>query len=237
MKIWMKGAGAALVTLSSLGVLTATSQAALGDVVASVPALPHISPANSSQHSLRFEQASTDEISEAIEALSRQAQLKEDALAKLAIELEQRHEQFEDTQQAAIYTRQGILAALPVDSYRVSSSFGHRQIFGKAQFHKGIDLAAPLGAPVYATGPGVVTLAGWVGGYGQLVEINHGAGLVSRYGHNSRLHVRVGDRVGVRQRIADVGCTGRCTGPHVHYEVIKNGQQIDPSIHLAMANR
>lgn len=237
MQIWITNTSIALLGLAAFGTLTMGAQATQADLTTGIPALPHISPSGQSQHALRFEQANTDEISEAIEALSRQAQQKEDALAQLAVELEQKHDQFEESKQASVFKRQGILAALPVDGYRVSSRFGYRQIFGKSQFHKGIDLAAPAGSPVYATGAGVVTKAGWVSGYGQLVEIDHGAGLMSRYGHNSKLYVRVGDRVDVRQRIAAVGCTGRCTGPHVHYEVLKNGQQTDPTIHLAMANR
>lgn len=82
-----------------------------------------------------------------------------------------------------------------------------------------------------------MTRAGWVSGYGKFVEIDHGAGLTSRYGHNSQLHVSVGDHVDARDQIANVGCTGRCTGPHVHYEVLENGQQTDPNIHLAMATQ
>lgn len=237
MQMWLNNlAVSALAVVAMVPLVNATAMTTQKESKG-IPTLPHIEPAASGQVTLNFTEANNDEISAAIEALSQQAQVKEEALAKLATELENKYEKYEQAQQAATWSNRGILAALPVDGYRVSSRFGHRQIFGQGQFHKGIDLAAPAGSPVYATGQGVVTLAGWVGGYGQLVEIDHGAGLKSRYGHNSRLHVRVGDRVSVRQRIADVGCTGRCTGPHVHYEVLKNGRQVDPSIHLAMANR
>lgn len=233
--MWLKNS--AMTVLVMVPMVSAIAAVASQTETAGVPKMPYIVSAPSGQTTLNITEANNDEISAAIEALSRQAQVKEEALARLATELEQKYEKYEQVQQATAWTNRGILAALPVDGYRISSRFGQRQIFGQGQFHKGIDLAAPAGSPVYATGPGIVTRAGWVGGYGQLVEIDHGAGLMSRYGHNSRLHVRVGDRVAVRQRIADVGCTGRCTGPHVHYEVLKNGRHTDPSIHLAMANR
>lgn len=236
MQMWLRNSALSSLVVAMVPLVSATAMTTQTEVKG-IPTLPHIAPATSGQTTLNFAEANNDEISATIEALSRQAQVREEALAKLANELEQKYEHYEQVQQAAAFSNRGILAALPVDGYRVSSRFGHRQIFGKGQFHKGVDLAAPAGSPVYATGAGVVTRAGWVGGYGQLVEIDHGAGLTSRYGHNSKLHVRVGDRVSVRQRIADVGCTGRCTGPHVHYEVLKNGQQTDPSIHLAMAKQ
>lgn len=234
MQTWVKTSLLGLLTVSVLPLVNAGAQVTQYKSSA-IPALPQISRTDSG--TLSFSEANTDEISAAIAALSRQAQVKEDALAKLATELEKKHEAFEQAQAASAFSRSGMLAALPVDGYRVSSKYGHRMIFGKSQFHKGIDLAAPSGSPVYATGSGVVTRAGWVSGYGKFVEIDHGAGLVSRYGHNSKLHVHVGDRVATRQRIADVGCTGRCTGPHVHYEVLKNGRPSDPNIHLAMASR
>ena len=85
---------------------------------------------------------------------------------------------------------------------------------GRAEHHGGLDMAAPSGTPIYATGPGIVTKSGWGTGYGQYVEINHGNGYLTRYAHASRLMVRVGDQVSAGEHIANVGCTGRCTGPH-----------------------
>ena len=105
---------------------------------------------------------------------------------------------------------------------------------GRAENHSGLDLAAPTGTPIYATGPGIVTKSGWGTGYGQYVEINHGNGYLTRYAHASRLIARVGDRVEAGEHIANVGCTGRCTGPHLHYEVVKDGQRKNPSTYLAM---
>ncbi len=126
------------------------------------------------------------------------------------------------------------LIAHPLPTARVSSTYGGRVMGGKAENHSGLDLAAPNGTPIYATGPGVVTKSGWGTGYGQYVEINHGNGYLTRYAHASRLLVNVGERVSAGDHIANVGCTGRCTGPHLHYEVVKDGQRKNPSTYLAM---
>ena len=126
------------------------------------------------------------------------------------------------------------LIAHPLPSARVSSNYGGRTMGGRAENHSGLDLAAPTGTAIYATGPGIVTKSGWGTGYGQYVEINHGNGYLTRYAHASRLIARVGDRVEAGEHIANVGCTGRCTGPHLHYEVVKDGQRKNPSTYLAM---
>lgn len=127
------------------------------------------------------------------------------------------------------------LVAHPLpDLKRVSSDFGGRTMGGRAENHSGLDMSAPSGTPIYATGPGIVTKSGWGTGYGQYVEINHGNGYLTRYAHASRLIARVGDRVEAGEQIANVGCTGRCTGPHLHYEVVKDGQRKNPSTYLAM---
>ncbi|MEG2693165.1 MAG: M23 family metallopeptidase [Acinetobacter sp.] len=117
---------------------------------------------------------------------------------------------------------------------RVSSNYGGRTMGGRAENHSGLDMSAPSGTAIYATGPGVVTKSGWGTGYGQYVEINHGNGYFTRYAHASRLIARVGDKVQAGEHIANVGCTGRCTGPHLHYEVVKDGQRKNPSTYLAM---
>ena len=117
---------------------------------------------------------------------------------------------------------------------RVCSVFGGRTMGGRAENHSGLDMSAPSGTPIYATGPGIVTKSGWGTGYGQYVEINHGNGYLTRYAHASRLIARVGDSVQAGEQIANVGCTGRCTGPHLHYEVVKDGQRKNPSTYLAM---
>lgn len=127
------------------------------------------------------------------------------------------------------------LVAHPLpDMKRVSSSYGGRTMGGRAENHSGLDMSAPSGTAIYATGPGVVTKSGWGTGYGQYVEINHGNGYLTRYAHASRLIARVGDQVQAGEHIANVGCTGRCTGPHLHYEVVKDGERKNPSPYLAM---
>jgi len=118
----------------------------------------------------------------------------------------------------------------PVLSGYISSYFGERMdpFDGEEAFHKGLDFASERGADVLAVGQGVVSWAGPRAGYGVLVEINHGNGYVTRYAHNSAVGVAVGDTVERGQAIAVVGSTGRSTGPHVHFEVLKDGRQIDP---------
>jgi murein DD-endopeptidase MepM/ murein hydrolase activator NlpD len=123
---------------------------------------------------------------------------------------------------------------LPVDGARFGSSFGNRRdpFDGQLHFHSGIDLPAPTGTPILATAGGRVVFSGQKPGYGQVVEIDHGNGLATRYGHASRLVAREGDLVLPRQHIADVGSTGRSTGPHLHFEVLERGEPIDPAAYL-----
>lgn len=126
----------------------------------------------------------------------------------------------------------------PVAKGWVSSGFGHRRdpFSGRRAMHKGIDFVSRAGTDVLAVGGGVVKLAERRGGYGKTVEINHGNGYVTRYAHNSKLLVKVGDRVEKGQRIALVGSTGRSTGPHLHFEVYKNGQVVNPARFVLAAN-
>ncbi|MFM7029398.1 MAG: M23 family metallopeptidase [Chakrabartia sp.] len=121
--------------------------------------------------------------------------------------------------------------ARPVAAARLSSGFGFRlhPLLGYSRFHKGVDLAAPWGAPVQAMADGWVARAGWAGGYGQLVQINHGAGLATAYAHLSRIAVPSGGRVRQGQVIGYVGSTGLSTGPHLHYEAYRNGVAVDPA--------
>jgi murein DD-endopeptidase MepM/ murein hydrolase activator NlpD len=118
----------------------------------------------------------------------------------------------------------------PVRAGHISSYFGERQdpFTGHQAFHKGIDFASPRGSDVVAVAAGVVTFAGEKVGYGTLVEVSHGNGLITRYGHNQSVAVGIGRTVARGDTLAFVGSTGRSTGPHVHFEVLKNGRQIDP---------
>jgi murein DD-endopeptidase MepM/ murein hydrolase activator NlpD len=119
----------------------------------------------------------------------------------------------------------------PIGKGWLSSKFGKRAdpFTGKQEYHKGVDFAGKEGSEVLATGDGVVTWSGRRSGYGNLVEINHGNGYVTRYGHNKTNTVEVGQAVKKGQQIALMGSTGRSTGPHVHFEVLRNGKQVNPA--------
>jgi murein DD-endopeptidase MepM/ murein hydrolase activator NlpD len=126
------------------------------------------------------------------------------------------------------------VTGLPVQKGWLSSHYGMRSdpFTGRAAMHKGVDIASPEGTLVLATGAGVVSWAAKRAGYGFLVEIDHGAGLKTRYAHAKKLLVKIGDVVGKGEEIALVGNTGRSTGPHVHYEVLKRDQTINPRRYL-----
>lgn len=113
---------------------------------------------------------------------------------------------------------------------RITSNFGMRRhpILGYRRMHAGMDFGAPHGAPIYAVTDGVVSFAGYNGGYGRFVKLNHAEGLASGYAHMSRIAVRNGQRVRRGQVIGYVGSTGLSTGPHLHYELHRNGRAIDP---------
>lgn len=113
----------------------------------------------------------------------------------------------------------------------MTSPFGARSdpFLGEEAFHPGIDFRADVGSAVHATGAGTVTKAGWVSGYGNMVEVDHGNGVATRYGHLSRLLVHAGDHVAYGDVVGRSGSTGRSTGPHLHYEVRLDGEPVDPS--------
>jgi murein DD-endopeptidase MepM/ murein hydrolase activator NlpD len=119
----------------------------------------------------------------------------------------------------------------PIRKGWLSSKFGKRAdpFTGKQEHHKGVDFAGREGADVLAVGDGVVTWSGKRSGYGNLVEINHGNGYVTRYGHNKANTVEIGETVKKGQQIAMIGSTGRSTGPHVHFEVLRNDRQVNPA--------
>lgn len=126
------------------------------------------------------------------------------------------------------------ISGRPIKKGWLSSPFGRRAdpFTGKRDWHPGVDFAALSGSDVVATAAGVVTSTGRKSGYGRFVEISHGDGYVTRYAHNKKLLVEKGDMVKKGQAIAKVGNTGRSTGPHVHYEIIKNGKHINPYRYL-----
>lgn len=123
----------------------------------------------------------------------------------------------------------------PVLNVELGSPFGNRidPITGAIAFHPGLDFAAPPGTDILAAGGGRVRFAGFQNELGNVVEIDHGNGLVSRYAHASRLFVKQGDIVAPGQKISAVGSTGRSTGPHLHFEVLNNGRYVDPMKYLS----
>ncbi|WP_375282110.1 DUF5930 domain-containing protein [Pseudooctadecabacter sp.] len=118
---------------------------------------------------------------------------------------------------------------MPVrDNYRFTSGFGMRW----GRMHNAADFAAPIGTPIYAPADGVVTFAGWSSGYGRLIKIQHAFGIETRYAHQNRLRVEVGQRVSRGDRIGDTGNSGRSTGPHLHYEIRVGGRPVNPMIYI-----
>jgi murein DD-endopeptidase MepM/ murein hydrolase activator NlpD len=127
------------------------------------------------------------------------------------------------------------LSAVPVrkplaGELDMTSPFGVRTdpFVGRPAMHTGMDLRGEVGEPVHVTADGKVTIAGWDGGYGRMVEVNHGNGLATRYGHLSKIEVKIGQTVHRGQEIGRVGSTGRATGPHLHYETRIHGEPVDP---------
>lgn len=125
-----------------------------------------------------------------------------------------------------------IPSILPINisDYTMSSGYGYRRdpVYGFTKFHEGLDFAASTGTAVYATADGVVELAGRKGGYGNVIDINHGYNYITRYAHLSKIKVSPGQRVSRGEKIGEVGSTGKSTGPHLHYEVRFKGEPQNP---------
>ena len=124
------------------------------------------------------------------------------------------------------------LLRTPIDGARLSSRFGKRRhpVLGYTRMHRGVDFAAATGTPIYAAGDGVVSYRGRKGGYGNYIRLRHSAGYNTAYAHMSRFKkgIALGSRVRQGQVIGFVGTTGRSTGPHLHYEILSNGRQVNP---------
>lgn len=127
----------------------------------------------------------------------------------------------------------------PSPASEITSRFGNRvdPFLGRLALHAGIDFRAAIGTNIRVTGPGTVITAGKMGGYGNMVEVDHGNGLTSRYAHLSAIRVHVGDSVASGDVIGEAGSTGRSTGPHLHYEIRVNGTAIDPIGFLTAGNK
>ena len=123
----------------------------------------------------------------------------------------------------------------PVEITKFSSGYGYREapIRGASRNHQGLDIPGPVGSPIFATAEGTVGRAEWVGGYGKLVEINHGNAVQTRYGHLSAMNVIPGQRIRKGDILGYMGSTGRSTGSHLHYEVRIAGEAINPTAFLA----
>ena len=123
-----------------------------------------------------------------------------------------------------------IPSRMPVDGVHLTSDYGMRvhPVLGGRRAHKGVDLAAPIGTPIYASADGVISRADWFSSYGLYVSIEHGGNIETRYGHMSRLNVAAGQEVRKGDIIGFVGTTGRSTGPHLHYEVRIAGEAVNP---------
>jgi murein DD-endopeptidase MepM/ murein hydrolase activator NlpD len=135
----------------------------------------------------------------------------------------------------AVHTSVSVPSRSPLAAMTMTSGFGMRThpVLGGRRNHKGIDLAAPIGTPVYAPADGLVARADWFSSYGNYIQIEHGGELQTRYGHLSGFAVHAGERVHKGDLIGYVGTTGRSTGPHLHYEVRVAGEAVDPSPYLA----
>jgi murein DD-endopeptidase MepM/ murein hydrolase activator NlpD len=128
--------------------------------------------------------------------------------------------------------------AKPVrSSFRFTSGFGVRRDpkNGHARMHNGTDFASSRGTPIYATGEGMVTFAGWQSGYGRVIKIRHAFGFETVYAHLNKTRINVGDRVAQGDRIGDMGNTGRSTGVHLHYEVRVGGKPVNPLKYIEAA--
>ena len=157
----------------------------------------------------------------------------ENVLNDLSDQLDSREQQLsilEDVLMSKQVKKETRPSGRPIKKGWTSSYFGKRTdpFTGKLAMHKGMDFAGREGSEIVAVSAGVITWASSRYGYGDLVEINHGHGYTTRYGHNAKIVVNVGDAVEKGQTISLMGSTGRSTGPHVHYEVLLNGRQVDP---------
>jgi hypothetical protein len=168
-----------------------------------------------------------DELSRAIDVLSRELEDRENQLAVI-----------ENLVLDENLKKEVEPSGRPITKGWLSSYYGMRThpLTGRREMHKGIDFAGKLGGQVIAVAKGVVTYAGKRYSYGNLIEIAHGNGYSTRYAHNSRLLVSVGDTVEKGFQIAEIGSSGRSTGPHVHFEVIKNGRVINPVRFIRASN-
>lgn len=160
------------------------------------------------------------------------------ALDLLTNKIEQRQQQLELIHSLLTnrnYAEQVYIAGRPIKKGWMSSPYGRRTdpFTGRAAWHGGIDFAGKQDSEIIATGAGVVVFSSRRSGFGNLVEIDHGDGYITRYAHLNKFKVKKGDLVHRGQTVGLMGCTGRCTGPHVHYEVLRHGRAVDPTRYVS----
>jgi murein DD-endopeptidase MepM/ murein hydrolase activator NlpD len=163
------------------------------------------------------------------------------AIRQLGLDLDNQESQLEVLEDIVMnknLQRDGQPSGRPIVKGWLSSHYGMRThpLSGRKEMHKGIDFAGKMGGDVIAVAKGLVTYAGKRYGYGHVIDIAHGNGFTTRYAHNSKMHVSVGDAVEKGFRIAEIGSSGRSTGAHVHFEVIKNGKQVNPVKFIKASN-
>ena len=154
--------------------------------------------------------------------------------AERAKQAQQAQSEYQDNGGVQVFESSGGGGMIWPVSGEITSPFGWRThpIFGSSRFHSGLDIGADYGVPIVAAQSGVVIEAGWIGGYGNTVMIDHGGGIVTLYGHNQSLAVDVGQSVAQGQVISYCGSTGNSTGPHCHFEVRLNGEPVSPYNYL-----
>ena len=151
----------------------------------------------------------------------------DETLNERVVDLRRRLERWQSLQIAV----KNLPLVAPLKEYRITSSYGGRRdpFTGRWASHNGIDLVQPAGTPIHATGPGTVVLTGWHGGYGWMVEIDHGMGVRTRYAHMQSILAEKGQKVDPGTKIGLVGSSGRSSGPHLHYEILIDGKAVDPT--------
>lgn len=187
--------------------------------------------AESEKSTLEASKATVEKQKAEISASNTETQKMLDSLKADAAAMSQNAVENGSSSSSSSYTGGAMAWPVPsVGTSNITSIFGWRThpIFGVGRGHTGVDIGASYGSSVVAANPGRVIYAGWYGGYGNCVQIDHGGGVVTLYGHNSSLNVSVGQQVSRGQTIAYIGSTGYSTGPHCHFEVILDGVQVDP---------
>ena len=211
-------------SLSRIGDQVAAIESAAGRIakVVGMDNLPFARPSGGASTSLPPDATERAMLEEELTALRQRTDSLDDSISEIHAAVEARLRQLASTP-----------SIRPVDGW-FSDSYGWRNdpFDGTREFHRGLDIVVPHGTPVLAAADGLVTVAGRQAGYGKVVHLSHGSGLSTRYGHLSEILVRPGQRVKQGDVVGRVGSTGRSTGPHLHYEVLRAGRHVNPRKYL-----